>query len=1055
MTDLGMKIDIQAKGAKQAASDIDLVSKSADTLEKKAKSLGYFFDQQGRLRQANGRFAKSNDEVANSLRGMKRELDNSSSGALRLNKSLSEVNNTTQGTSEVMGLARRAIIGLIGTQAISQATQMADVMTNLRSQVRFVTGSYEEAAQIQAKLLTISNETYASLEATSTLYTRTARAMDRYGKTQQEILSFTEAINNAMRVGGVGANEQASALLQLSQALGSGVLQGDEFRSISEAAPILLDVLAKNTGVAREELKKLGSEGKLTSEILFNAISASSEELKRQASTIETTGAASLTVLKNNMLQLSDEVLNQSGIMSTVSSSIMFIANNLDTALIPVLAAASIAVTRMTSSVVTASAAFGHGSIEAMRYQYALASMTGASKAMSVSMVAGSQAVRLLSGAMALVGGPAGLAILAAGGIAAYALSTRDAKKSTQELQNELLQLEQRFKNLDKEGRDAALVQLDRNLRDTKKQYEQLKRDIQYAERDLDSMKRTSIFSSPASKSEINKQTEDITLMKGELSRLDQLIKQTTGTIGRLVSATDDNSEAMKGSLKPSEDVAKALSDIEKEYRNLGLTMMEIKLYDFLDMGGSLEEFARFKAMLEEINQHNSDKKSGAKSGGLNYFDDRLKSLTEEIAKLKAANELLNQFGEESQFTSVQELTLELKNQDGVLKGISEKQKQMLLDQAAILDSEKQLNELLKMRFEYDRGFDDLEFELSLLGKTSKEVANLTFERELEARMKAISNGASKETIALLEEEIRKIKERKAAYDNKEAVSDNNIFGGISDGFTRYTESIGTFREQFADVTEATFGGLTDAIARFASGADQSFSDMTRSVLQNISRMLIQMAIINAMKMAFGGYADGGIVGRPNAPSVGDIGGGIPYPRTFSSGGYTGVGGKYQTAGLVHRDEYVINKEATGNIGVGVLDQLHAWAKNGAQGVFQVGSDPANPYSVNSGVIQAANNVVNTTSFSPYSANPIQVPTTKPNIVLKDGNFNKPLVDQYQQNSSNSDGIVINITQYEDGSHDVDVMRDGKAFEKFVKVTVKKEISNQLRSGGALAGRNK
>lgn len=1040
MTDLGMKIDIQAKGAKQAASDIDLVSKSADTLEKKAKSLGYFFDQQGRLRQANGRFAKSNDEVANSLRGMKRELDNSSSGALRLNKSLSEVNNTTQGTSEVMGLARRAIIGLIGTQAISQATQMADVMTNLRSQVRFVTGSYEEAAQIQAKLLTISNETYASLEATSTLYTRTARAMDRYGKTQQEILSFTEAINNAMRVGGVGANEQASALLQLSQALGSGVLQGDEFRSISEAAPILLDVLAKNTGVAREELKKLGSEGKLTSEILFNAISASSEELKRQASTIETTGAASLTVLKNNMLQLSDEVLNQSGIMSTVSSSIMFIANNLDTALIPILAAASIAVTRMTSNVVTASAAFGHGSIEAMRYQYALASMTGASKAMSVSMVAGSQAVRLLSGAMALVGGPAGLAVLAAGGIAAYALSARDAKKSTQELQNELLQLEQRFKNLDKEGRDAALVQLDRNLRDTKKQYEQLKRDIQYAERDLDSMKRTSIFSSPASKSEINKQTEDITLMKGELSRLDQLIKQTTGTIGRLVSATDDNSEAMKGSLKPSEDVAKALSDIEKEYRNLGLTMMEIRLYDFLDMGGSLEDFARFKSMLEEINLHNGNKKSGTKSskGGLNYFDDRLKSITEEIAKLKALNQSLEEFGEEGRFTSVQELTLELMNQDSVLSGISDKQKQMLIDQAAILDSEKQLNDLLKLRYEYDKNFDDLEFELSLLGKTSKEIENLTFERELEARVKAISNGASKETIALLEEEIRKIRERKAAVDGNKDAKDNDPLGGMKDGFNNYINSMGTVREQFATVTEATFGGLTDAIASFASGADQSFSEMTRSVLQNISKMLIQMAIINSMKLAFGSFADGG--------STNDIGGGIAY-REFSTGGYTGVGGKYQAAGLVHKDEYVINKEATSNVGVGVLDQFHSWAKSGAHGVFQVGVD--------SGAIQAVSNMSSAPSFSPYSASPIVAQASSPNIVMNNSAAPmRPIISPPSAIQNNQQGdLNLKVIIYSDDSTEASADIDGKAIERTVRAVVDRRLEHHARQGGFLANR--
>lgn len=75
-----------------------------------------------------------------------------------------------------------------------------------------------------------------------------------------------------MIVGGVGAQEQASALFQLSQALGSGRLQGDEFRTIAESAPIILDVVAEYMGKSRAEVKKLAGDGKLTSQVLFEAI---------------------------------------------------------------------------------------------------------------------------------------------------------------------------------------------------------------------------------------------------------------------------------------------------------------------------------------------------------------------------------------------------------------------------------------------------------------------------------------------------------------------------------------------------------------------------------------------------------------------------------------------------------------------------------------------------------------------------------------------------------------------------------------------------------------
>lgn len=1035
MTDLGMRIDIQAKGANKAASDIDKVSKSAENLEKKAKSLGYFFDQQGRLRQANGQLAKSNDEVANSLRNMKKELDYSSRSALRLNKSLSEMNDTTQETSAVAGLARRAVIGLISFQTISNATKMADVMTNLRSQVRFVTGSYEEAAQVQAKLLTISNETFASLEATSTLYTRTARAMDKYGKSQQEILTFTEAINNAMRVGGVGATEQASALLQLSQALGSGILQGDEFRSISEAAPILLDVLAKNTGVAREELKKLGSEGKLTSEILFNAISASSEELKRQASTMEVTGAGALTTLKNNMLQLSDEVLNQSGIMSTVSNSIMFIANNLEVALAPALGVASIAMARLTSSTVASATSFGQGSIEAIKYQMALARATGASNAMSISMVAGSQAVRLLSGAMALLGGPVGMATLAATGIAAYALSTKEAKKGTQELENELLQLEQRFKTLDKEGRDAAFVQLSRNLTDAKKQYEELKITIGRSETELAKMK----FKNK-SKVAIRELDEEIVLMKGDLSALGKVIEQTTGTMERLSTPIEETEKPMNNLTISGNEVADTLAKIEERYKQIGKTSLQVSMMKLAEMGATQAELYKALDMLSSIDIEEKGKKKSKKKSGTSYFGDRLKSITEEISKLRVANESLEKFGDEGRYTSVQEITAELMNQDSVLKGISQTQKNMLLEQAQQLDNQRQLNEILKLRSDYQQDLSDMEFELELMGKTADEIEDLRFFRELEIRTRAIANGATQETIDLLTKELEKIRDLKNEYDKKRDTQNNSPLAGISDGFDRYVNSMGTVREQFATATESMFSGLTDAIASFASGADKSFSDMTRSVLQNISKMLIQMAILNTMKMAFGGFF-AGLGGSTN-----DIGGGIPY-REFSTGGYTGVGGKYQAAGLVHRDEYVLNKEATSNVGVGVLDQFHSWAKSGALGVFQVGVD--------SGAIRAANNMSSGSSFSPYSASPIAAINSSPNIVMNNLAVpNKNIISppSIAQNNPKGD-LNLKVIIYGDDSTETSADIDGKAIEGTVKAIVDRRIEHHSRQGGFLSKR--
>ncbi|MFW9289799.1 tape measure protein, partial [Glaesserella parasuis] len=121
------------------------------------------------------------------------------------------------------------------------------------------------------------SECKTDVEATTSLYTRSARALKDYGYAQKDILQFTETMNKAMAVGGVSAEAQASALFQLSQALGSGQLQGDEFKTIAESAPIILDVLAEYMGKSRAEVKKLASEGQLTSKLIFDAFNGSTE----------------------------------------------------------------------------------------------------------------------------------------------------------------------------------------------------------------------------------------------------------------------------------------------------------------------------------------------------------------------------------------------------------------------------------------------------------------------------------------------------------------------------------------------------------------------------------------------------------------------------------------------------------------------------------------------------------------------------------------------------------------------------------------------------------
>lgn len=95
-----------------------------------------------------------------------------------------------------------------------------------------------------------------------------------------EAVKFTSTLDKAFKVSGTGAEEAKSAMYQLNQAMTSGKLQGDEFRSVMENAPILAQKIAESMGVSMAQLKKLGSEGKITSDVIKNAVLGSADDIE-------------------------------------------------------------------------------------------------------------------------------------------------------------------------------------------------------------------------------------------------------------------------------------------------------------------------------------------------------------------------------------------------------------------------------------------------------------------------------------------------------------------------------------------------------------------------------------------------------------------------------------------------------------------------------------------------------------------------------------------------------------------------------------------------------
>lgn len=261
----------------------------------------------------------------------------------QLNSELEQTDGKASAAAGGLGKIGSVLAGFASLSFAKSMLDTADAMQSINTQVRQVVSSESEYLAVQRQLLDVANNTRASLESTANLYVSTSRALKDYGYTQQEILTFTEATNNAMAIGGVQAQQQAAALMQLSQALGSGVLQGDEFKSISEAAPILLDTIAEYMGKSRDEIKKLGSEGQLTADVIFKAISGASEKFGEQAAKMPMTMGQALTVFSNNWQSMVSKLLNDSGAMAGIAAIIKLIADNLNL-VVPIVAGFAVAV---------------------------------------------------------------------------------------------------------------------------------------------------------------------------------------------------------------------------------------------------------------------------------------------------------------------------------------------------------------------------------------------------------------------------------------------------------------------------------------------------------------------------------------------------------------------------------------------------------------------------------------------------------------------------------------------------------------------------------------
>ena len=781
-----------------------------------------------------------------------------------------QLGNKAKATAGLLGYLKKAFGAYVSLKTVQMIADIADRMQSLNNQIKLVTGSENAALAVRKELLAISNRTYADLEATGSLYVKAQRALQDYGYSQKQVLQFVEATNNAMRVGGVGAQEQAAALFQLSQALGSGRLQGDEFRSISEAAPILLDTLAEHLGKTRAEIRAMAADGKLTSDVIVEAVTAAGGKLAEQAGNMQVTLGGSLTVLKNNFAALVDDVLNSSGVMSVFAQGILFVANNLQTIgqVIGAIGFAYLFQMLNALQVTSYKVGFAFGRMAAIM----LANPFVAVAAAAVGLLAALGWLDDAMDALGIIGG-----------------DTLDLIKTGFQGLSDLA--EAVFFNLSEWAKEQLGMMsglFGGFFDDTGTGFWGLLESVAKVFDMIAAVIASSVEWGIGAFMNLWTAVENgaINAANAALKAIENLINFTINGINRVIDLANNmpgvnlgkvgtvSFSKIAGGNKPMAGLGfgaifAARVAVQSES---GLQSKVRNSHDRATMGNAVNNAlggGGGKPRPRPSGGGGGRRHGGSRGSGQSdtaklqeQFNKELSTTREKLNAIKAEFTDMENYGFKNQFTTLREFNAELEKAGGRYSKFDPKtQIPQIREVMEQIHAQEQLNAVQAFHLDGKRHLEDMEFEVGLLGKSQAETERLRYARELDLKVRQQTAGMSPEYVAKMNEERDAILAQYDAIQRIKEERGEDWLGGIRDGVNKYAKSMGTLREQMADMVGNTFDTLGNTLGDFVATGKANFRDMTVSILQDLSKIFIRMATMRLVSSFAGGggaFADGG-----------------------------------------------------------------------------------------------------------------------------------------------------------------------------------------------------
>lgn len=247
-------------------------------------------------------------------------FDRAASAAGRASGQVDNFNNRQRQSEEgarkvasAWGLVKKAIGSALAAISVQKVIELADSMTSTRAGLDIMNDGLQTTDELQSMIMKSANRSRAAYQTTADAVSKMGiMAKDAFSN-NGELIKFTELINKQFTIAGTSAAGIDAAMLQLTQAMSSGVLRGEELNSVFEQAPTIIQTIADYLDVPIGKIREMAADGQITSTIVKNAMLASADEINAKFESMPMTFAQVWTIAKNIALEAFTPVIQAIG----------------------------------------------------------------------------------------------------------------------------------------------------------------------------------------------------------------------------------------------------------------------------------------------------------------------------------------------------------------------------------------------------------------------------------------------------------------------------------------------------------------------------------------------------------------------------------------------------------------------------------------------------------------------------------------------------------------------------------------------------------------------